>query len=295
MFLISLYLGNLGEGKNISCNRTGSESLSGLKFLWVYWNLSEFPIFSIEQWVGHQGSEALGAGWNSSIYLYVFSLSVRVMRVLSSTLIKIIIFCRFLVVALIIIKLTFVAISKFYDNNRLFKITTNFSLFSLIVFPGTLFWSMQVQFMPSTSRFLLMPKGLSGKKYGAARQWVSTKNRDTPLTHSFSRLETFRNTERYPSRNFSCREKFFDIFLEYSVYGVSVFFVPNSWTAPETPGTSRNTKRSLLQIFQLRDTVRYKIFDTFWWYLSIGYRNSHAEQTKGVDYERFSTGFGFRS
>ena len=50
---------------------SGFESLSGYKFLWSHWHLSEFQIVPKAQWVGQQGSGAWGTGSNPA-FTYIF-------------------------------------------------------------------------------------------------------------------------------------------------------------------------------------------------------------------------------
>ena len=51
-------------------------------------------------------------------------------------------------------------------------------------------------------------KGSRTKCFGTVRQNNCTKNRGTPISHSFLAPKTFRNTKRAPSRTFTGRQKF---------------------------------------------------------------------------------------
>ena len=68
------------EEKHFSSSRSGSESLSGHKFLSFYWHLSEHAIVTMAQWVGQKGSEAVGPCSNLNRIRCFFLISLTIVR-----------------------------------------------------------------------------------------------------------------------------------------------------------------------------------------------------------------------
>ena len=62
--------GTVGRTTGFWSGRSGFESLSCQIFLWFHWHFSEIPMLLMAQWVGQQGSKAVGTGSNPSLYLF---------------------------------------------------------------------------------------------------------------------------------------------------------------------------------------------------------------------------------
>ena len=156
------------------------------------------------QWVGQQGCVALGEGLNLSSYHILFTSLLQFWifsDCFSSTPIKFKIYCWFLVGALWTKKLTVCIYFVFSTSVVLFKITTNFLLFSqfswhIILKHTTAFYAKHRQVLANNKKSLLRKFSiLSDKK-------SSTENRGTPLMHKIFRYHRFLETQKGSPTNF---------------------------------------------------------------------------------------------
>ena len=125
-----------------------------------HWYSSELPVVTMAQWVGQPDSDAPTTGSNPSIYLY-FSNLLKQFRTMKIAFCLLLSKLLFLAVSALWNKLLTFAGTLFFHNiiiNIISKITTIFLLLPLIVFPGIIFQSMQVQSMPSTGKYSQRPK-----------------------------------------------------------------------------------------------------------------------------------------
>ena len=213
-----------------------------------------------------------------------------------------------------------------------FKITTNFLNLSLIVFSGMLFWSMQRavyaedrqvltnnKMSPLQSfsvvwgktnstenrmhqvfryqKFLKTPKNSITKFFRTETKKKFDEKRETQLKQSFSISsisESFRNTKRAPSRNFSWRQKISTKFCE-----IPSLVHQNVCTQQMASTRHFQKHQRLPEIhnwppYSLFSTVRQKVFDVLWWHPQMAYRSFRAGQMSSFDLDLFSACFYFR-
>ena len=179
----------------------------------------------------------------------------------------------------------------FFVFNFIFKITTKFLLFWLKFFPGILYLSMQLQFMPSTGKYSKKPKSPSTNFLDAMRQKTFNKNLDwnsSLLPHGFW-YQKHSETPKGPSRVFLQDKKFWTIFCKTPSM-VQQFFATDKGTALEISGNTINFqkyKRARLLCSQYRNTAGQKIFDVFWWFTNTIYWNFCVGEMSSVDFDVF--------